>query len=160
MGPIAAPRRIKMKANRRALKMLADQAIGHDLLKGFLELITNSDESYARLEAKDASTNGKIEIEVDRRPRKNQTVIRVIDFAEGMDEEQLEKCVGNYGEDTSGQMGRGIFGMGLKDTINAFGEGTITSLKDGKKHRCVLTNVEDLEIDSPRVITGADKKEF
>ena len=52
MGPVMAPRRIKMKANRRALKMLADQAIGNDLLKGFLELITNSDESYARLEAR------------------------------------------------------------------------------------------------------------
>src|SRR6185437_16256868 len=104
--------------------------------------------------------DGRIEIEIDRRPRKNQTLVRIVDYAEGMDHSQMEQCVGGYGEDTSGQMGRGIFGMGLKDTINAFGEGTITSFKDGKKHRCVLTNVEDLEIDSPRVITGADKKEF
>ena len=160
MGPIAAPRRIKMKASRRALKMLADQAIGHDLLKGFLELITNSDESYARLEAKGQTVSGKIEIEVDRRPRKKQTVIRIVDFAEGMDEVQLERCVGNYGEDTSGQVGRGIFGMGLKDTINAFGEGTITSFKDGKKYSCILKNVEDLEIAQGRQVTGADKKQF
>ena len=77
-----------------------------------------------------------------------------------MDETQLERCVGNYGEDTSGQIGRGIFGMGLKDTINAFGEGTIISFKEGKKHRCVLTNVENLELTPGRTITGADKKEF
>jgi hypothetical protein len=55
MVPLAAPRRIKVKASRRALKMLADQAIGNDLMKGFLELITNSDESYARLEARGAA---------------------------------------------------------------------------------------------------------
>jgi Histidine kinase-, DNA gyrase B-, and HSP90-like ATPase len=160
MVPVAAPRRIKVKASRRALKMLADQAIGNDLMKGFLELITNCDESYARLEARGLLADGRIEIEINRRPRKNQTTIRVIDWAEGMDETQLEKCVGSYGEDTSGQVGRGIFGMGLKDTINAFGEGTIVAFKDGMKHTCVLTNVEDLEIRSPRVISGADKKQF
>ncbi|MGH9571171.1 MAG: hypothetical protein ACRD4F_16110 [Candidatus Angelobacter sp.] len=160
MVPVAAARRIKVKASRRALKMLADQAIGNDLMKGFLELITNSDESYARLEARGVQADGRIEIEVNRRPRKNQTTIRVIDWAEGMDEIQLEKCVGSYGEDTSGQVGRGIFGMGLKDTINAFGEGTIVAFKDGMKHTCVLTNVEDLEIKSPRVVSGSDKKEF
>ncbi|HKW16501.1 MAG TPA: hypothetical protein VJO35_03230 [Terriglobales bacterium] len=160
MVPVAAPRRIKVKASRRALKMLADQAIGNDLMKGFLELITNSDESYARLEAKGLKADGRIEIDINRRPRKNETIIRVIDWAEGMDEFQLEKCVGSYGEDTSGQVGRGIFGMGLKDTINAFGEGTIIAFKDGMKHTCVLTNVEDLEIKSPRVVTGSDKKEF
>jgi|SRR5579864_553238 len=160
MVPVAAPRRIKVKASRRALKMLADQAIGNDLMKGFLELVTNSDESYARLEAKGVPTDGRIEIEVNRRPRKNETIIRVIDWAEGMDEVQLERCVGSYGEDTSGQVGRGIFGMGLKDTINAFGEGTIVSFKNGMKHTCVLTNVEDLEIKSPRMVSSSDKKEF
>jgi hypothetical protein len=151
---------MKMKASRRALKMLADQAIGNDLMKGFLELITNSDESYARLEGRELRAEGRIEIEINRRPRKNQTTLRVIDWAEGMDEDQLERCVGHYGEDTSGQVGRGIFGMGLKDTINAFGEGTIVAFKDGMKHICLLTNVEDLEIKSPRVITNSDKREF
>ena len=159
MVPAAAPRVFKMKASRRALKMLADQAIGHDLMKGLLELITNSDESYARLEAMALPADGRIEIEINRRPRKNETVVRVIDWAEGMNDHQLERCVGSYGEDTSGQVGRGIFGMGLKDTINAFGEGTIVAFKDGVKHTCKLTNVEDLEIKTARV-SGSDRKEF
>jgi hypothetical protein len=160
MAQAVAIRRMKLKASRRALKMLADQAIGHDLLKGFLELITNSDESYARLEAKGIETSGRIEVEIDRRPRKKETLIRVIDWAEGMDETQFEKCVGHYGEDTSGQIGRGIFGMGLKDTINAFGEGKITSFKEGSRYDCSLTNIEDLEIETSRATNAADKREF
>jgi len=158
--PIAPARHLKVKASRRAWKMLADQAIGNDLLKGFLELITNSDESYARLESSGQKTNGKIEIEVDRRPRKKQTIIRVIDWAEGLDEQQMEKCVGNYGEDTSGQVGRGIFGMGLKDTINAFGEGVIVSFKNGRKYQCTLQNFEDLEIEPPSAVSKSDHRDF
>ena len=49
--PIESPRRVKVHAGKRALKNMADQAIRHDLLKGLIELITNSDESYARLES-------------------------------------------------------------------------------------------------------------
>jgi hypothetical protein len=153
-------RRLKMKASKRALKLLADQAIGNDLLKGFLELITNSDESYARLESKAQQCSGTIEVEVDRRPRKKQTILRVLDWAEGMDETQLEKCVGSYGEDTSGQVGRGVFGMGLKDTINAFGEGSITSFKNGFKYLCRLKNVEDIELEEPSDITKHDREGF
>jgi hypothetical protein len=160
MVSISVVRRVKIKAGKRAFKMLADQAIGHDLLKGLLELITNADESYARLELGGAKVSGRIEIEVDRRPRKKKTIIRVIDWAEGMDDPQLEKCVGGYGEDTSGQIGRGVFGMGLKDTINAFGEGTITSFRNGKKHCCRLSNIEDLDIIPAQVVSRADKQEF
>ena len=123
-------RRVKVKADKRALKMLADQAIGHDLLKGLIELITNCDDSYARLEKSGIQADGRIDIEVDRRPRTKSTIIRVVDWAEGMDEDRLERCVGNYGGDTSGQIGRGVFGMGLKDTINAFGTGIVTSFKN------------------------------
>jgi sensor histidine kinase regulating citrate/malate metabolism len=114
---------------------MADQAIRHDLLKGLIELITNSDDSYARLERNGAKADGRIELEVNRRTRTKSTVIRVIDWAEGMNDDELERNV-DYGEDTSGQSGRGVFGMGLKDTIIAFGgEGTITSFKDGKTYR-------------------------
>jgi hypothetical protein len=160
MVPVSAVRRLKMTAGKRAFKMLADQAIGHDLLKGLLELITNSDESYAVLELAGARPSGRIEIEVDRRTRTKQTVIRVIDWAEGMDEAQLEKCLVGYGEDTSAHVGRGVFGMGLKDTIVAFGEGTITSFKNEKKYRCSHTNVDDLALEPAQAVTRSDKKEF
>lgn len=160
MAPVQAARRVKVRASKRALKFLADQAIGHDLFKGLIELITNSDDSCGRLEGAGLQTNGRIEVEIDRRPRKNQTIVRVIDWAEGMNDARMERCVGNYGEDTSGQLGRGVFGMGLKDTINAFGEGTITSFKDGQKFSCVLHNVEDLDIHPPQTVSAADRKHF
>lgn len=160
MAPIVPVRHLKLKANRRAIEMLARQAIGNDFLKGLIELITNSDESYARLERKGLVTKGRIEIEVGRRPRKNETTLRVIDWAEGMDDCQLERCVGSYGEDTSGQIGRGIFGMGLKDAIIAFGEATITSFKDGKKYHCTLANVEDVEIKPHQGVSNSDRREF
>lgn len=156
----ATARRMKVTANKRAFQILADQAIGNDLLKGLLELITNSDESYARLESRGLPASGRIEIEVGRHPRKKQTIIRIIDWAEGMDDSQLERCVGSYGEDTSGQIGRGIFGMGLKDTINAFGEGVITTFKDGRKYECTLTGFEDLVIKSYQGVSNSDRKEF
>ncbi|HEY5055777.1 MAG TPA: hypothetical protein VII58_06430, partial [Acidobacteriaceae bacterium] len=103
---------------------------------------------------------GRIELEIDRRPKKKQTIIRVIDWAEGMTDADFEKCVGSYGDDTSGQVGRGVFGMGLKDTINAFGEGTITSFKNGAKYHCTLKDVDDLSLHPARSITSADRKEF
>jgi len=158
--PVLSVRKVKLKANKRAFKMLADQAIGNDLLKGLLELITNSDDSYARLELAGVKTSGKIQIEVDRRPRTKSTVIRVIDWAEGMNAKQMERCVGDYGEDTSGQIGRGVFGMGLKDTINAFGKGTITSFKDGFKNCCSLENAEDLAYQRPQSVSRADERVF
>lgn len=158
--PIATARRIKLKANKRAIEILARQAIGNDFLKGLIELITNSDESYARLERKGLVSNGEIQIEVGRRPRKNETRLRVIDWAEGMDDHQLERCVGNYGEDTSGQIGRGIFGMGLKDATIAFGEASITSFKNGRKYHCTLANVEDVEIKPYPGISSSDRREF
>ncbi len=155
-----AAKKLKLKASKRAFEILANQAIGNDLLKGLIELVTNSDDSYARLAQTNASKDGRIEIEIDRRPRKNQTLVRIVDYAEGMDHSQMEQCVGGYGEDTGGNAGRGIFGMGLKDTINAFGDGVITSFKDDQKFQCELTDFENLNIEEPRKISRSDKANF
>lgn len=153
-------KRLKLRASKRAFAIMADQAIGNDLLKGLIELITNSDESYARLEEKGARAVGRIEVEIDRRPRKRQTILRVIDCAEGMDEAQMERCVASYGEDTSGKVGRGVFGMGLKDTINAFGQGSITCFQNGFCFACRLSEYDVLDIDQPRRISRNDLKEW
>lgn len=152
-------KRLKLKAGRRAFAIMADQAIGNDLLRGLIELITNSDESYVRLGEAGIDRGGRIEIEVDRRTRTKQTVVDVVDYAEGMDEKQMERCVASYGEDTSGKVGRGVFGMGLKDTINAFGKGVITSFREGFKFTCRLSGYEDLEIEQPKRITKSDSRQ-
>ncbi len=128
----------KLQASSRAFQTLASQAIGNDLLKGLVELITNSDDSYFRLEKNGVTTSGKIEIEIERRPRSRQTLVRVRDFAQGMDNQQMDECIAHNGDDVSGDTGRGFFGMGLKDTIINFGKGEIYSVKDGRYYKCRL----------------------
>ncbi|HXF48507.1 MAG TPA: hypothetical protein VNL73_03650 [Verrucomicrobiae bacterium] len=144
----------KLLAGRRAFVTLASQSIGNDLLKGLVEIITNGDDSYYRLESKGIPGSGKIEIEIDRRPKSKQTLIRIRDFAEGIDNQRMDECVGYYGENVSGDTGRGFFGMGLKDTIINFGEGEIKSIKDAKYYRCKL-KADDFTLYNP---TTADKR--
>jgi hypothetical protein len=149
-----------MRNAARGYKTQADQAIRNSLLKGLIELITNSDDSYARLERNGAKKDGRIEIELNRRTRTKNTILRVIDWAEGMTDIELDKNM-DYGEDTSDQSGRGVFGMGLKDTIIGLGgEATITSFKGGKKYECKLSNIDDLEFSPPRSVSSEDKKGF
>ena len=84
----------KRFASRRHGKAL------RDIYKIFTELITNSDESYNRLEKKGINIDyiKSIEIYIDRRTR----VIRVIDYAEGMNQKDIEENFGKYGAIKSG----------------------------------------------------------
>jgi len=86
-------------ADRVALQQ-ADQAIRKDVLRALVEIITNSNDSYTRLEDAGKKVSGEIIIDMWRK-RKN-SVIRVRDFAEGMDDARMDKVVGTYGEATSG----------------------------------------------------------
>lgn len=151
-------KKLTLQVGKRGLKTLASDAIKDDFMRGLIELVTNADDSYSRLEMKKQATVGKIEISLLRRTRTGPTVLVVSDLAEGMDAAAMEQSVGLYGEDTSGESGRGIFGMGLKDTVNAFGDGAIVSIKDGKLYRCVLRNLNDLTIEESKVVTAADRR--
>src|SRR3990172_195021 len=117
-------------ADRVALQQ-ADQAIRKDVLRALVEIITNSNDSYARLESTGAAVSGEIVIEIQRRHQ--NSVIRVRDFAEGMDDARMDMVVGTYGEATSGlkedQRVRGMWGRGLKDAIFGLGFGYVRSVK-------------------------------
>jgi hypothetical protein len=149
----------KIQVGTRGLQMLAKQAVD-SLEKGLIELITNADESYTRLEKNGKVVSGKIEITIDRHTKTRPTVIQIIDYAEGMDAEEMKKCIGEYGEDTSRGGGRGVFGMGLKDTIIAFGSGEVVSFKHGKKWQCDVEANGHYEISEPRRVSVADLKDF
>ena len=64
--------------------------------------------------------------------RRVESVIRVIDFAEGMDGNALDRALGVYAEDTSGftagEAVRGYFGRGIKDSILGLGGGRVDGL--------------------------------
>jgi hypothetical protein len=140
-------------ADRVALQQ-ADQAIRKDVLRALVEIITNSNDSYARLEDAGIQVSGEIIIDILRK-RKN-SVIRVRDFAEGMDDVHMDRVVGTYGEATSGlkedKHVRGMWGRGLKDAIFGLGYGYVNSIKDDMLYRSSLLlkeGVPTFDLDEP-----------
>ena len=140
-------------ADRVALQQ-ADQAIRKDILRALVEIITNSNDSYSRLE--DAGTNVSGEIIIDVWRKRKNSVIRVRDFAEGMDDAHMDKVVGTYGEATSGlkedKHVRGMWGRGLKDAIFGLGYGYVNSIKGGYLYRSSLLlkeGVPTFDLDEP-----------
>ena len=144
-------------ADRVALQQ-ADQAIRKDVLRALVEIITNSNDSYSRLEDAGSPVSGEIIIDIWRK-RKN-SVIRVRDFAEGMDDVHMDKVVGTYGEATSGlkedKHVRGMWGRGLKDAIFGLGYGFVTSIRAGSLYRSSLLLKEGVpmfDLDEPIPVT-------
>jgi hypothetical protein len=140
-------------ADRVALQQ-ADQAIRKDVLRALVEVITNCNDSYSRLEAGGQRGNGEIEIEITRRHK--NSVIRIRDFAEGMTASRMDKVVGTYGEATSGlkedQQVRGMWGRGLKDSIFGLGYGYVRSFKGPYFFSCSLLlkkGIPTFELDEP-----------
>jgi hypothetical protein len=126
-------------ADRVALQQ-ADQAIRKDVLRALVEIITNCNDSYSRLEYTGQQVNGKIIIDVHRKHQ--NSIVRVRDHAEGMTDLRMDKVVGTYGEATSGlkedQHVRGMWGRGLKDAIFGLGHGSVYSFKDEVFYSCSL----------------------
>jgi hypothetical protein len=120
--------------NSRIVEQLSKATV-KTLVDGIVELVTNSDDSYKRLEERGKPTNGIVDICASRKKGGIADRLVVKDFAEGMTREELEKAL-EFGGETSGfstgKTVRGFFGRGLKETIIALGEGEITSMKNGK----------------------------
>src|SRR5258706_56482 len=140
-------------ADRVALQQ-ADQAIRKDVLRALVEVITNSNDSYSRLEQGGERVSGSIEIEITRKHK--NSMIRIRDFAEGMTASRMDKVVGTYGEATSGlkedKQVRGMWGRGLKDSIFGLGYGYVRSIKGPYFFSCSLLikkGVPTFELDAP-----------
>ncbi|TAK14788.1 MAG: hypothetical protein EPO32_00415 [Anaerolineae bacterium] len=142
----------------------ADQAIRKDVMRALVELVTNSNDSYGRLEANGVPVDGRIIIEV-RRKQKNAE-LRVRDFAEGMDAETMNKAVGTYGAPTSGflqgQGVRGLWGRGLKDAFYGLGHGRVYSIHEGSYFEAALFTEDGAPMydppDEPRPVTEKQRK--
>ncbi|AXJ08616.1 ATP-binding protein [Arthrobacter sp. PM3] len=102
--------------------------------KALVELITNSDDSYARLERAGASAAGRIRVGYERHLA--GAVLTVSDQAEGMSFEQAGRILsygGAHSPLSRGEgTGRGYFGRGLKQAIFGLGHGWIETIKDGR----------------------------
>jgi hypothetical protein len=144
-------------ADRVALQQ-ADQAIRKDVLRALVEIITNSNDSYSRLEQAGELVRGEIIIEIQRKHK--NSVIRVRDYAEGMTDVRMDRVVGTYGEATSGlkedKHVRGIWGRGLKDAIFGLGHGYVRSFQGDSFYSSSLLlkrGVPTFELESPILAT-------
>lgn len=129
-----------LPVNLRIVEQLAKATV-KNLIDGVVELVTNSDDSYKRLEEKDNKVSGEMRVYVSRKKGGICEKLIVKDFAEGMTKQELEKAIEFAGETSGfviGRSVRGFFGRGLKETIIALGEGEIKTIKNGKLCRTKL----------------------
>lgn len=148
----------KLEATARAFQQLADHTIKKDPIRALVELITNSDDSYKRLEKMGIEQTGKIIIQIKR--YRGQAQIKIIDYAEGMSANLMDKAVGMYGSEThgfeGGEGGRSFFGRGLKEAILSMGEGFVYSIQNNFYNESVLT-LEKYEREIPKEADQAHK---
>lgn len=103
------------------------------LIDAIVELTTNSDDSYKRLEQAGAEVEGKIIIRTRRLKYNKCEILEVTDFGEGMDKDKLEKALTFAGATSGFEEGRsvrGLLGRGLKEAIIALGKAEIYTIKD------------------------------
>lgn len=99
-----------------------------------MELITNSDESYARMERAGAAVPGRIRVSYER--HLTGAVLTVADQAEGMSFGQARSIL-SYGGAHSPLArgegnGRGYFGRGLKQAVFGLGHGWLETVREGR----------------------------
>ncbi|MGH2507870.1 MAG: hypothetical protein ACRDHZ_10785, partial [Ktedonobacteraceae bacterium] len=130
----------------RQLRRQFERAIGRSVHKILTELITNSDDSYKRIES-DADHSltpftpqnpAPIIIDFDRRKRR----ISVTDHAEGLSDEDMKNRFVAYGGDSKdsskGLRTRSLFGKGLRDVLFTQHHGQVKSFKDGAFANCLF----------------------
>jgi len=130
----------------------AGQAMGSDVVRGLIELVTNADDAYGK-------RAGEIRIEVFRpKSPKDATVIAVRDNAIGLRTDAMERNFSTLGGDLSGfaegESKRGLFGRGSKDTA-WFGKTVFESIHDGTYTELVLNRDGSGTIDH-RASSAAD----
>ena len=125
------------RAQSRVIKQQSAATI-RDLIDVVVELLTNCNDSYCRLENEGKHPFGKIELCVSREKGGKCKEFKIKDYAEGMSKEKLSKAIG-YGEKSSGftegKTVRGLLGRGLKESIIGLGiDGEIYTKKEGVRH--------------------------
>jgi hypothetical protein len=113
--------------------------------KALVELITNSDDSYARLEKTCTQVTGQIRIKYER--HQAGALLVVADQAEGMSFKQacfILAYGGAHSPLARGESGgRGYFGRGLKQAIYGLGHGWIETIHAGRYSHIELFRSEN-----------------
>lgn len=109
-------------------------------IRALVELITNADDSYIRLEDEKKTHRGIIEVLYKKEGYRGLFAVR--DHAEGMSIEDVRSSFKKYGAATSGlktgKRVRGYFGQGAKDALAGMVDGKICTFKDSRFVECRL----------------------
>ncbi|MEN9978957.1 MAG: ATP-binding protein [candidate division WOR-3 bacterium] len=115
----------------RLITQLSNYTI-RSVTDALVELITNSDDSYRKLEEAGIVHSGRIEISLVNK-KEQPSILLVRDYAEGISRERLSE-ISKFGAKTSGfyegSRVRGFFGRGLKEAIVALGKGEVFSIQN------------------------------
>lgn len=126
----------------RAFGQDADLAMNGDIMRGLVELVTNSDDAYG-------ASDGDICVQLSNGEDGSVTVA-VKDNGPGLTPEDLKRCFSVLGGRNSGFHDggdvRGMFGRGAKDTA-AFGRTEFESIKDGTYGILTLTRAGTWTLD-------------
>ena len=126
-------------AKRKQIKNLGSTAVAY-----LVELITNADDSYKRLEEKgEIDVSAVKPIYIDLKKKNGEYIFSVTDNAEGMSAKRVIEIFTKYGGDNAGGGNgggsRGIFGQGATDVmLNASmdnKDAKLESIKDGEMCR-------------------------
>jgi len=139
-----------IQAHRRALIQAAKFAI-RDVFDAIVELVTNADDRYQILDRE-----GIIEIDIEHKRGKSPSILKVRDYADGMDSDTMEKKLSFIGGRESGMetgaIVRGTHSRGAKD-VAALGRIVFESIaSDMKYHKCEITPYFDfIQFESKQV---------
>lgn len=130
----------KLPVAGRYWKRRIRSSMGENVVRAFVEMITNSLDSYKRCPE---SKKKIVEIKYDPLDE-----CYVEDFAEGIPKDKFDRII-SYGEKTSGihegKGVRGFFGIGLKDACLALNNAKISSIHNGKENTCYIGMNKDGE---------------
>jgi len=134
-------------------------AMQGNAIRALVELITNADDSYIRMEEENIQSNFCIEINYKKQGYSGLFTVR--DYAEGMSHDDICNSFKKYGAATSGmKVGkrvRGYFGQGAKDALASMVDGRICSFKNNLFTECKLfiENGKPMyEISDPVLVTS------
>lgn len=152
----------KFDISDRYFLQTAESAMKGDIIRGLVELITNADDSYEEVESKGQASSGKILIEIIRKKQRKNSLIKVVDKAEGMKLEEMVIKLKRVGGITShfieskGLKTRGLMGRGSKECV-VFGPLTFKSIKDNVYSEVVLKRPAIFIPQIERPVTEVDR---
>lgn len=147
-----------IQADQRLIARLVRSGTQSNAIRALLELISNSDDSYRRLEEKGTRHEGVIELIYEKVGQCGLFIVR--DAAEGMSYDDLSVAFRKYGAATSGlkdgKSVTGFFGTGAKNALAGMTDGHLCTFKDEKYSDLDIFLQEGSlkgELDGPKVAT-------